>query len=77
MRKLLFHRGQVLVAAGAATLALAACGGGSDDTDAGAPAAQAIAQESSAAADERTLEGPLAAGDVLAADAGAASQEPL
>lgn len=76
MRKLFFHRSLLLAATGAASLALAACGGASDTTDAGAAAAQPIAQERSAAADGRAAENPSLEGDVLAADAGAASREP-
>ena len=76
MRKLLLHRSLALAGAVTASLALAACGGGSDTTEAGAPAAQPSAQASSAAADEPAAENPLAEGKVLAADTGAATQEP-
>lgn len=76
MRKLFFHRSLLLAVTGAASLVLAACGGGSDNTNPGALAAQSIAQERSAIADGRAAESPSLEGDVLAADAGAASREP-
>ena len=76
MKKLLFHRCVVLAATGAASLALAACGGGGGSdttptTNADARAAQKADQASGAA-----TQAPLGAGSVLAADAGAATQDP-
>ncbi|MCU0764182.1 MAG: hypothetical protein MUF76_14825 [Hydrogenophaga sp.] len=77
MRKQLFHRSLTLAAAAAASLALAACGGGSDNTEVTAEAAQASAQASNVVADELVADNPSTEGKVLAADAGAATQEPL
>lgn len=77
MRKRLFDRSLALATASAATLILAACGGGSDNTGAGASVVQPGTQTSSAAADEPDAENPSAEGRVLSADAGAATREPL
>lgn len=77
MRKLFFHRSLVVVATGAASLTLAACGGGEDEGLAQLAAARPIAQVSSAATAESTTAALQSGASVLAADAGAASQEPL
>jgi hypothetical protein len=75
MRKLLPHKSLLLATAAAASLALAACSGGSDNTDATA-GAQPTARASNAAANESVAGNPSTEGRVLAADAGAATQEP-
>lgn len=76
MRSLHSPRRLVLAAATLASLALAACGGGFENNVVDATAAQPIAKETDVAAvDSVTVDSPSAAGE-LAADAGAASQEP-
>jgi hypothetical protein len=77
MRKPLFHRSLPLVASAAASLVLAACGGGTDNTEAVAAAEQPIALTSNAFAVDLVADIPSAEDSALAADAGAATQEPL
>lgn len=77
MRKRFFHRSLVVAAAGAASLTLAACGGGADEGFAELAAQRQTAQVSSAATAEPTTAALQSGASVLAADAGAASQEPL
>jgi hypothetical protein len=74
MRRL-FHRSLAATTAAAASLALAACGGGSDNTE--ATAGTPTAHWSNAAAEEAVGGNPSSEGRVLAVDAGAATQEPL
>jgi hypothetical protein len=78
MKKPLFRRCLLFAFGGAASLALAACGGGSDNSEVVAAEplqrAQALSEPAAPAATAATA--ALLSGDVVASDASAASQEP-
>jgi hypothetical protein len=81
MKKPLFRRCLLFAFGGAASLALAACGGGSDNSEVVAAEplqrAQALSEPAAPAATGATAAtAALLSGDVVASDASAASQEP-
>lgn len=76
MRNLLFHRSWVLATTSAAVLALAACGGGTENSESSASLAPQSASPASDTPARAAAVDPTAMEDVLAADAGAARQEP-